>query len=50
MMHKDTCLGGLESIYIPRALTISELRSCLKVEVAILGPPVPNKPNDFCGR
>ena len=28
----------------------SEIRSCVKVEVAVLGFPVPNNPDGFCGR
>jgi len=30
-------------------LSLSELGSCVKVEVAVLGS-VPNKPSGFCGR
>ena len=30
--------------------TITELRSCVKVEVAVLGSPVPNSPYGLCGR
>ena len=29
---------------------MAELGSCVKVEVAVLGFPVPNKPYGFCGR
>ena len=34
----------------PRIIIVHELRSCVKVEVAVLGSPVPNKPCGFCGR
>ena len=30
-------------------LTDSELRKCVKVEVAVLGSPIPNSPYDLCG-
>ena len=33
-----------------RRLFCSELRSCVKVEVDILGSPVPNSPYGLCGR
>ena len=36
-------------IYVDYHLCI-ELRSCVKVEVAVLGSPVPNSPYGFCGR
>ena len=31
-------------------LTGAERRSCVKVEVGVLGSPVPNSPYGLCGR
>ena len=35
---------------LPITAHLSEVRSCVKVEVAVLGSAVPNSPYGLCGR